>query len=132
MVCFRYLTVNTLHKDDNNNNNKTCLLIDIDISDNSKVNTKETGKKDLEIKANLMWKVRAKTDSNDWSIRNNYGGIRPEPSVAPRSPAGHRTTDHTNEHRTHHSVSAGVNRIDFLLRYVLEDRYLITNRREQL
>jgi hypothetical protein len=28
----------------------------------------------------------------------------PEPSVAPRSPVGNRTTkDHTNEHCTHHS-----------------------------
>jgi hypothetical protein len=43
MACFRYITENTLHKDDNNDN-KTCLLIDIDIPDGSKVNTKETEK----------------------------------------------------------------------------------------
>ena len=60
--------------------------------------------------------------SNDGSIRDNYEGIRPEPSVAPRSPAGHRKTHHTNEHRTHHSVSTGVNRFDFLLRSGLTRR----------
>jgi hypothetical protein len=40
--------------------------------------------------------------SYDWSIRNNQVGIRSEPSVAPRSPVGHRATeDHTNEHCAH-------------------------------
>jgi hypothetical protein len=52
--------------------------------------------------------------SYDWSIRNNYERIRPEPSVAPRSPVGHRTTEgHPNEHCTQHSYSAAVNRFDF-------------------
>jgi hypothetical protein len=41
---------------------RTCLLIDISITDDSKVNTKETEKlskyKDLEIEASRMWKVR--------------------------------------------------------------------------
>ena len=51
----------------------------------------------------------------DLSIRNIQVGIRSEPSVAPRSPVGHRATeDHTNEHYTQHSVSAGVNRFDRL------------------
>ena len=37
--------------------------------------------------------------SCNWSIRNNQEGIRSEPSVAPRSPVDHRSTeDNTNEH----------------------------------
>ena len=49
--------------------------------------------------------------------------IRPELSVAPRSPVGHRTTErHTNEHCTQHSVSAGVNCFDILLRSGLTRR----------
>ena len=42
--------------------------------------------------------------SYNWSIRNNKEGIRSEPSVAPRSPVGHRATEyHTNDHCTHPS-----------------------------
>jgi hypothetical protein len=53
--------------------------------------------------------------SYDWSNRENYEGIRSEPSVAPRSPVGHKTTEgHTNDHCTRHSYSAGVNRFDFV------------------
>ena len=38
------------------------------------------------------------------SIRNYSEGIRSEPSVAPRSPVGHRVAEgHTNGHCTHHS-----------------------------
>jgi len=45
---------------------------------------------------------------------NNYLGIISEPSVAPRSPVGHRTTEgHPNDHSTHHSYSAGVKSFDF-------------------
>ena len=43
---------------------KTCLLIDIAIQDDSKVNTKETEKlskyKDLDIAVSRMWKMRTK------------------------------------------------------------------------
>jgi hypothetical protein len=42
---------------------KTCLLINIPILDDSKVNTKETNTnkcKDLEIKVSRVWKVRTK------------------------------------------------------------------------
>ena len=42
--------------------------------------------------------------------------ISSEPSVASRSPVGNRDTCHTNEHCTQHSVSAGVNRFDLVLR----------------
>ena len=53
----------------------------------------------------------------NWSIRNNYVWIRSEPAVAAGSPTGHRATEgHTNEHCTQHSVSAGVNSFDLLLR----------------
>jgi hypothetical protein len=56
-----------------------------------------------------------KCTSCNWDIRNNKKGS--EPSVAPRSPFGHRATEgHTNEHSTHHSVSVWVNRFDLLLR----------------
>jgi hypothetical protein len=57
------------------------------------------------------------------SVRNNYEGIRLESSVARRSPVGHRATEgHTNEHCTQHSVSAGRNHFDLLLRYGLTSR----------
>ena len=35
-------------------------------------------------------------------IRNNYKGMRSEPSVAPRPPVSHRAIDHTNEHSIQH------------------------------
>jgi hypothetical protein len=41
--------------------------------------------------------------SYNWNIRNNKEGITSEQSVAPKSPAGHGTTeDYANEHCTHH------------------------------
>ena len=47
--------------------------------------------------------------SYNWSTRNNYEGLRSEPSVAPRSPVGHRTAEvRTDEHGTQHVQSAGV------------------------
>ena len=55
--------------------------------------------------------------SCNWSIGNNKEGIRSEPSVAPRSQVDYSATkDHTNEHCTQHSVSAGVHPFDLLLR----------------
>ena len=55
-------------------------------------------------------------------IRNNYEGMRSVPSVATRSPVGHRAKDHTNEHCKHHLLSAGVNRFDLLSRSGLPRR----------
>jgi hypothetical protein len=61
--------------------------------------------------------------SYNWSIRDIEEGIRSEPSTAPWSLDGHRSTEgHNNEHCTHHLVNAGVNRFDFLLRSGLTSR----------
>jgi hypothetical protein len=59
------------NKEENN-----CLLIDIVIPDDSRVNTKEGEEpskyKDLEIEVSRMWKVRTKNCATyNWSIRNN-------------------------------------------------------------
>jgi len=75
MVRFKYITVKTMHKDDNNNN-KTCLLIDIDIPDDSKVNTKETGKTKQVKRPGDQGQHDVESEdkncaSNYWRIRNN-------------------------------------------------------------
>jgi len=84
---------------------KTCLLINIAIPDDSKVNTKTDmlcKYEDLEIEVSRIWKVRTKI------VPVIIGKLRiitkgSEPSVALRSPVGHRTTeDGTNDPCTHH------------------------------
>jgi hypothetical protein len=87
---------------------KTCLLINIATSDDSNLNTKETGKlnkdKDLEIEVRRVWNLRAKIASVViGALGTIKEGIRSEPSVAPRSPVGRRAAeDYTNEHCTQH------------------------------
>jgi len=60
--------------------------------------------KDLEIEVSRDVESEDKNCAScNWSIRNNWEGIRSEPSVAPRSPVGHRAIeDRTNEHCTQH------------------------------
>jgi len=57
MACFRYIVVNTLYKFDKKNN-KTCLLIQIAITDDLDTNTKENEKlgkyEGLEIEVSRM------------------------------------------------------------------------------
>jgi hypothetical protein len=93
-----------------NKKEKTCLLINIAITDDSNLNTKkkteklskykdlgDRGQQDVESEDKIC-------ASNNWSIRNNQEGIRSELSVAPRSPVNNKTTkDYTNKHCTHHS-----------------------------
>jgi hypothetical protein len=66
-------TVGLLH----DKKGKTCLLIDIALPEDSKVNTKETielnKNKDLEIEVSRMWKVRTNTAS---VIHGALGTIR--------------------------------------------------------
>ena len=71
-----------------------------------------------------MWKVRTKIVPVIMrALGTMKEGIRSEPSVAPRSPVGQRATEsHTNEHCIQHLVSAGVNRLDLLLRSGLTRR----------
>ena len=101
---------------------KTCLLIDIFISDDSNVNTKETGKlrkyKDLEIEVRRVWNLRTKIVSVVFGALGTIKkGLDQNLLLLPRSPVGHRATeDHTNEHYTYHSQVLGVNRFDLLLR----------------
>jgi len=62
---------------------KTCLLINIAISYDWNINTKETEKLNTK-----TWRSRSVDEdtncaSYNWSIRNKQGGIKLEPSVAP-------------------------------------------------
>jgi len=79
---------------------------------------------DIEVEVIRMWKVRGKiVPFIIRALRTFKKGLRSEPSVAHRSPVGHRATEgRTNEQCAHHSYSAGVNRFDLLLRSGLTRR----------
>jgi hypothetical protein len=86
--------------------------------------------KDVEFDVIRMWKVRDKIVS---VIIGALRTIKKGLDRTFRSPVGPRATEgHTNEHCSRHLYSAGVNRFGLLLRDLdlLEDRHLITNRRE--
>ena len=141
MVCLKNICINILHKGDNdvdnNNNNKadTCLLIDIAIQGDSNVNTgteKLSKYRGLEMVVNRMWKVRTKTvPLIIGALGTIKKGLDRNLHLLPGHLSARATEDHNNEHCTHHSVSAGVNRFDFLLTSGLTSRrHLIMNRRE--
>ena len=100
------------------------LLIDMAIPDGTTLTQRNWKTQQVQRPADVESEDKSHTSYNcNCSVRNNYEGIRPEPSAARRSSVGHRATEgHTNEKCTHHSVSAGRNRFDLLLRYGLTSR----------
>jgi hypothetical protein len=88
---------------------KTCLLIDIAITNDSQLNTKETEKlskyADLKIEGSKMWKVRTNFKPViTGTLGKNEEGIRSVVSIALKSSAVQIVTeDDTNVLCKHHS-----------------------------